>query len=139
VNGALVLDSWILLAWLKGQRPGAAAMDLLWRAAAAGRVRLFLNLINLGEVYYLTAKAASLAQAGRILQQLRAMPVEIWPVSEELVLEAARLKARFPISYADAFAAATARSVPAPLATGDPEFRKLERQGLLELRWAGNG
>ncbi len=134
---ARVLDSWILMAWLKDQRPGADTMERLWREAAAGRVRLILNLLNLGEVYYLTAKAKSLAAAARVLDQLRAMPLEIWPVSEALVLEAARLKARFAISYADAFAAATARSAGAPLVTGDPELRKLHRNGILELDWAG--
>jgi ribonuclease VapC len=127
----------MLLAWLKDQHPGAEAMELLWRTAAAGRVRLILNLINLGEVYYLSAKAESLAAAGRVLKELRAMPLEVWPVSEELVMKAAELKARFPISYADAFAAATAIAASAPLVTGDREFRRLERAGLLKLEWAG--
>ena len=48
-----------------------------------------------------------------------------WPVSEALVLEAARLKAPYAISYADASAAATAISTGAPLVTGVAEFRWL--------------
>jgi len=137
VNRPRVLDSRILMAWLKDQPPGAEAMDRLWRSAARGEVRLILSLLNLGEVYYLTARAKSVAAAGRVLEQLRAMSLEIWPVSEALVLEAAQLKARYAISYADAFAAATAISTEALLVTGDTEFRKLERDGVLELDWAG--
>ena len=39
-----------------------------------------------------------------------------------LILEAARIKADYPMSYADAFAAATAIQLGAPLWTGDPEL-----------------
>lgn len=125
------------MAWLKDQRPGAETMHLLWQNAAAGQVRLILSLINLGEVYYLTARAKNVAAGARVLEQLRTMRLEIWPVSEALVLEAARLKARYPISYADAFAAATAISSGALLVTGDAEFRGLQRDGVIELDWAG--
>ena len=44
------------------------------------------------------------------------------------------LKGRFPIAYADAFAAALAQKYNCPLATGDPEFRRVDQ---LELDWIG--
>jgi predicted nucleic acid-binding protein len=44
-----------------------------------------------------------------------------------LVLSAARIKAAHPISYADAFAVATAKAEAARLATGDPEILALPR------------
>ena len=37
------------------------------------------------------------------------------------------MKAEFPISYADCFAAATALILGAAVLTGDPEFRKLSK------------
>jgi predicted nucleic acid-binding protein len=49
------------------------------------------------------------------------------------VIEAAKLKAQHAISYADAFAAATAIRRGAVLVTGDPEFRALE--GTVTLKW----
>jgi ribonuclease VapC len=49
------------------------------------------------------------------------------------VLEAARIKARLPISYADAFAVATAQRERAVIVTGDPEFRKVEH--LVTVKW----
>jgi predicted nucleic acid-binding protein len=51
---------------------------------------------------------------------------EIW--------EAALLKAKYPIAYADAFAAALAQKYGCPLLTGDPEFRAIPD---LELDWIG--
>jgi predicted nucleic acid-binding protein len=35
--------------------------------------------------------------------------------------------ARFPIAYADAFAAALAQKYNCPLVTGDPEFRRVDQ------------
>jgi predicted nucleic acid-binding protein len=42
------------------------------------------------------------------------------------VLEAARIKARYAIAYADCFAVATALREGAPIVTGDPQFKKVE-------------
>ena len=133
----LVLDSWILLAWLKKQEPGAAFMADLWEKAFRGEVRLMANIVNLGEVFYLTAKASNLETADNVLENLRARPLEILSVPDALAWEAARVKARFPVSYADAFAAATAARSDCPLVTGDPEMRRIEAAGLVDLEWAG--
>ena len=46
---------------------------------------------------------------------------------------AAELKARYPISYADAFALASAIEHQAELVTGDPEFRQVEN--LVKIVW----
>ncbi len=42
-------------------------------------------------------------------------------------------KAQYPISFADAFATATAIRMDAELLTGDPEFRRVEQ--LVKIRW----
>ena len=52
-------------------------------------------------------------------------------LSEEVVFSAARLKMHSPISYADAFAAATAAASDAVLLTGDRELSQL--QGRLRI------
>lgn len=49
-------------------------------------------------------------------------------------MTAAELKARFPIAYADAFAAATGKHLDVPVVTGDPEFRRVEGEGKLLWR-----
>jgi ribonuclease VapC len=132
-----VLDSWILLAWLKRQQAGAAIMRDLWRKAYAGRIRLVLHCVNLGEIFYLTAKLKNFDAAEMLLQRLQGMPVEVLSVSDSTVFAAARLKAQHKISYADAFAVVTAIQIGAQLVTGDPEIRKLGTRGVLKLHWAG--
>jgi predicted nucleic acid-binding protein len=132
----LTLDSWVVLAWLKDQAPGAGAMARLWAQAETGRTKLVMNVVNLGEVFYIVAKARGEAAARTVLQNLQARRMEIVSATDDLVLEAATLKARYPISYADAFGAATALGRGVPLVTGDPEMRALNGEGL-RLQWAG--
>jgi predicted nucleic acid-binding protein len=129
----VVLDSWILLCWLKDQRPAADVMEGLWSQAFAGRLRLAINIVNAGEVFYMTQKVRGQDAAELVLSQLHSMPLEIRPVSNALVWEAARLKGEYAIAYADAFAAATAMREHAPLVTGDPEMKALE--GRVRLQW----
>ncbi len=47
--------------------------------------------------------------------------------------EAAKLKGRFRIAYADWFAAALALEMNAPLVTGDSDFRRIEEK--LAIKW----
>ena len=61
--------------------------------------------------------------------------IEIVPVDSDLVLvrQAAQFKARHKMSYADAFAAALAKTRKAELITGDREFKSLERD--IKVHW----
>lgn len=134
---AVVLDSWIVVAWLRNQRPGADLMEELWRKAEAGASELWMGVVNGGEVYYVTARRRGLEKAEEVIANLRERGVHFVPATDTLVWEACRLKARYPISLGDAFAAATAIRRDCALATGDPEMRRLEADGLLRLEWAG--
>lgn len=64
----------------------------------------------------------------------RTLPVTIEVPAKDDIWDAAILKSRFPIAYADAFAAALALKHRCPLVTGDPEFRRVHD---LELDWTG--
>ena len=77
-----------------------------------------------------TPRAAGAAEDGRAkatdrFTRFRRGPVTIVPARESLVLEAAELKGRYSLSYADAFAVATARQAKLPIVTGDPEILEL--------------
>jgi ribonuclease VapC len=80
-----------------------------------------MSWINLGEVYYIVERRAGTDRATRVVQNLRHQLSLDLP-SEARVLEAARIKARYPMAYADAFAVATAIAHGATLLTGDPEI-----------------
>jgi predicted nucleic acid-binding protein len=132
-----VVDSWSILAFLRAEEPGAVAMRRYLRRARSGNLRLLLNVVNLGEVFYRLIQLTGVTQAEERLAEIKALPIEIVPAREGLVLEAARIKAGHRLAYADAFAVATGRAENAPIITGDPEIlalpaaviraRKLER------------
>ena len=95
------------------------------RRSGSGSLRLLLNWINLGEVYYRIAQIRGFEGADKALGLIRDLRLELYPVRERLVLEAARLKAEHALSYTDAFAVATARLEGGYVITGDPEILNL--------------
>ena len=109
------LDSWAVLRWLEGVNPAAA------RVEKALPSRPVMSWINLGEVYYVMCRAASAADATAVIRDLRHR-LEMDIPDERRILEAATIKARHAVAYADAFAVATAVARGASLMTGDPEI-----------------
>ena len=132
-----VLDSCAVMAWLKRQEPAAGQTRALLQAAERAECRLAVNIVNLGEIFYLCVKARNMTYGQRVLQTLHPHIVTI-SAHDELVMLAATLKARHRISYGDGFAMATAIVQQAPLVTGDPEIKAIagsERD--LKLHWIG--
>jgi len=84
-----------------------------------------MSSINLGEVYYALVKSHGLAIADDRTAAIR-RAIRIEDPDWALVVDAARLKARGGVSYADAFCVATAERHGAPLYTGDPEILALD-------------
>ena len=109
------LDSWAVLRWLDGDESAAARVD------AAMTSRPVMSWINLGEVAYIVERRAGADRARRVVRGLRPRLTLDLP-TEARVLEAAHLKAGYPMAYADAFAVATAIAHGATLLTGDPEI-----------------
>ena len=116
----VVLDSWAVLRWLEGREPAAG------RVEAAVADDAVMSWINLGEVSYIVWRASGDSVARDTVSDIRAR-VALDGATSERVLEAARIKAEFPMALGDAFAAATAVAHDAPLLTGDPEL--LRRDG----------
>jgi predicted nucleic acid-binding protein len=81
------------------------------------------------ETYYISLQERSEAVADERYALLRHLSVtEIWSVDEPTLLTAARLKARFRVSFADALIAAFAVRNHAVLVHKDPEFEALAGQ-----------
>lgn len=131
---AYVLDSFAVLAYFEGE-PGMARVRTLLAEAAKGALRLHLSVINLGEILYIVEREHGLVAAQRTLAALDQLPVQIQSADRNVVLAAARLKARYSVSYADAFAVVVAHEQQAVLLTGDPEFKPLEAEGILKVEW----
>lgn len=95
----------------------------------------WMSVINVGEVYYQTLRAEGEDNALAAMETLWQQAVEFVDAGYELTMNAARIKAQFPLSYADCFAAALAQRMRARLVTGDPEFRRLESVGIIQVEW----
>jgi len=129
-----LLDTFAVLAWLQDE-PSASAVESILQDAKRDGAELLMTLINLGELYYILRRSLSAIETRALLDMILDLPVRAIPVSEDLVWEAAEIKARNPLSYADCFAVAAARREGAALVTGDPEFRRVE--GLVQIHWLG--
>lgn len=127
-----VLDAWALLALLQKEEPAASRVKaLLQQGQIASKVLVYLSIINLGEISYILQRQHGAEEANQTLADIRQLPITIVQASENRVLAAARLKAQYRMSYADAFAAVTAKEFQAILITGDPELISL--QGILQI------
>jgi len=122
-----ILDSYALLSHFQDEISEGRIVKL-FEQAQNGECRLLMSLINLGEICYVIERRRGVSVVHLALAAIEDLPIEILPADREAVLAAAHLKAQYPISYADAFAAAAAQEHSAVLITGDPEF-----EGSLDL------
>jgi predicted nucleic acid-binding protein len=132
VDSVYVLDSYALLAHFEDEAGGEKVRKIL-RAASAGKTRLFLSVINLGELYYISLREQGRDMAEQILFLMEQLPIDIVTADREMTLEAAKLKGTHPVAYADCFAAALAIRKNAKVVTGDSEFKIFER--ILSVEW----
>lgn len=112
----VVLDSWAIMRLLEGAEPTASRVQAHIDAGDA-----VMSWINLGEVFYVLTRVVGKASAESTVNDIEKV-VEVQLPDRPTVLDAAVIKAKYPMSYADAFAAATAQRCSAPLWTGDPEL-----------------
>ena len=129
---AYVLDSFALLVYFHDE-PGSQRIEDLLRRALNGEVALLLNVVNYGEILYQRERRGGLPAVQRATAIIDNLPIEVVEAGRDLTFAAAHLKARHPIAYADAFAAALAARESAAVVTGDPEFATLE--GDIRVEW----
>lgn len=111
----VVLDSWALLAYLRGE-PVAKLVGTEWASEGAA-----MCSVNLGEALYLETRRVGAARSEDVIRKVRSNLTIVDP-DWDLVSAAAGVKAGGGLSYADAFCVATAQRLAAPLWTGDPEI-----------------
>ena len=127
-----VLDSYALLAFLRGEDGDGEVRQLLERAGDRDQP-LHMTEANYAEVKYIILRKEGRERWASIAADLVALPLEFHPITRVLADVAADFKARYRISLADAFAAALAKEKKAELVTGDPEFKALEKE--LKMEW----
>ena len=128
----IVLDTWAMLAYLQAE-PAAQEVRQALRRARRGELSILFSILNFGECLYVIERRQGLQRALSDANIIDELALEVVPADRPLVFAAAHLKARYPISYADAFAAALAKQNHARLMTGDPEFKAVEPE--ISIHW----
>ena len=136
-TGEYIFDSYALLAYFEAE-PGSERVRRLLEAAGEDKCRLYMCVVNLGEVIYIIERERGLPKAQEFLARIDELPIEIVNVDRTLTLTAAHLKMDCPIAYADCFAAALSQIKNAILVTGDPEFRKIKADCNVHIEWLAN-
>jgi ribonuclease VapC len=132
VKDSYVLDSYAIIAYLKKEKGAEQVRDLL-HGAKRGNVVLYLHEINLGEIQYIIQRERGEEESERLVAWLRACPISFVGLDGDILSQAAKIKAVYPLSYADAFAVATTIFKKSQLLTGDPEMQSLEEK--IAIRW----
>jgi ribonuclease VapC len=127
-----LFDSLALLAFFQNEKGAEKVLKFL-KETKNNRIEPLISVINLGEILYMTKKRFGDAKKIEILGRIHQLSFNIIPVTNDLVFEAAEIKADYPISYADSFAVACAIDQSAEIVTGDPDFKKVEH--LVKIHW----
>ena len=135
-----VLDAWAVVAWASGEHPAAAVVHRLFLENREHKVELIMSAVNIGEVYYTMCRKKGVPAAQQLISSLD-REIRISNVDLELAISAGDYKRANRISFADAFALATAeRERPAVLVTGDPEIRAAKlRSNRVHIQWLERG
>jgi len=125
-----LIDSFALLAYLKQENNYTKVANLL----SSKENQLLMNEINIGETFYILARERGLDKAEYFINAvLPNLPITKIGNTLPEVIDAAKIKAQYPISYADCFAVATAIRERAVIITGDPDFKFVEK--LVKIDW----
>jgi predicted nucleic acid-binding protein len=121
---AFVLDTSALIALKRGE-DGAEKVASILRAAQKKKSRAAASFISLTEMFYVFWQKAGKEEAYKTHLQLKMLPLEFCYPDEKILTVAGEIKARFPVSLADALVAALAKQSGATLVHKDPEFEHL--------------
>jgi ribonuclease VapC len=124
----IILDAHALLTYLE-KEPGYEKVKAAFLDAVEKDTNLLMTSVNFGEVYYIVLRECGQQKADEIEKVVQTLPIEIVDVDLALTKEAARLKAKYRISYADCFAAALAKITrKGEILTGDKEFDLIKNE-----------
>lgn len=129
---AFILDSWAVIAFFEDEPAGKKIADLISDAHENG-IPIYMTVVNVGEVWYITAREISEESANNIIKELGDLRIEFIDANWEITHEAARFKSMHRLSYADCYAAALTRLKKGVLVTGDKEFKTIGTQ--IEIQW----
>lgn len=125
-----ILDSYALLCLFDKKRKSEkdAVVNYL-EDAEKGRIQLHISKMNEGEVFYKLYKYLGGPIAAGFREDLKRglFPLHVVSVNDKRAEEASVIKAKYPVSYADAFCIELAKDMDLPVVTGDPQFECVKK------------
>ena len=120
---------------LLGQEPGSKRVAQIFKQAADGVCKIFILVVNWGDVAYQVRSRRGEQVAKQVLSQVERLDLQIVPTLKADALAASEIKAVHHLPYADCFVAALAIRGRAVLVTADEHFERLgKRIKTLRLR-----
>jgi predicted nucleic acid-binding protein len=131
-----VLDACALLTFLNDEN-GVEIMEEIFQKAEDSQIAVYVNIINLLEVYYDRLRTSKNDKIEEFFEFIRAAPITVInSISDFIYHEAARLKAFNTISIADAIGLATAKELFAQFVSSDhSELEIIEQQESISFLW----
>jgi len=130
----IIFDSYAFIALFREENGFEFVRDLLVKMGN-NEIEGYITAINLGEVFYMISRKSNAKNAQLAIDAISKMPIKIIEPDLKLCLAAAALKAKYRLSYADAFAAALTISVRGILITGDKEFENLTGESRFKVKY----
>lgn len=131
---SFVLDTSAILTVLN-QEDGAETVVSLLDEAREGQIMVYLPFVALMELEYLLLRTISAEETRYLLALVKVWPAQIVESDEDWRHQAAVIKAKTPLSVADAWNAALALSRDAQLVHKDPEYEKVPHLPVLPLSY----
>lgn len=89
------------------------------------RTEIFMSAVNCGEVYGSILRQHGRDRAISTISSLATLPIHLMEATVQRAMQAADVKHKYKLYYADSFAASLAIEYKATLVTGDSDFRRL--------------
>ena len=132
-----VLDACALIAYFSKENGSENVKSILKEAIDDTNTKIFMNKVNLLEVYYDVIKNYNEREADKMLETVKEMPIGIIKELEDAVLKkAGYLKSKYKISLADSIALAENIIRNGQLITSDHhEFEAIEGNEKIGIKW----
>jgi len=127
-----VFDSFAWLAYAENE-PGSATVSAILKEALDIKSEIFLSVVNWGEMYCIAYREGGQDIFETYPLNVDKFPIQVVSPDQEMTMLAAIIKATNKVSNADTFAAALANLKNASLVTGNPEFKRLEKD--INILW----
>jgi len=131
-----ILDSFALLCLFdrKRKRENKVIRKYL-EDAENEKIKLYISKINEGEIFYKLYKYLGESIAFGFREDLKhgIVPISVVSINDKRAERASEIKAKYPVSYADAFCIDLAMEMNLPVITGDTEFKNVEK--IVKIVW----